>query len=310
MPRLPRGRHRRHRASSGARLVPAAPRGGAPGRPPDAAGRRRGRHHGRRSGIPRAGRLDPRALEGVDAVVHLAGRASRRAAGPPPVMKRIRRSRVDGTRLLSRDARQPRAPAARARLGVRRRVLRGPAARRRSPRRQRSGRRFPGGRLPRVGGGGRRRAVAGIRVVTRASAASSLSRAGAFAADGARSGSGRAAWSATAASTGAGSSSGDLVRVDRALPRARRPRRAGQRRRRRRRPPTASSRARWQVLGRRRSCHSRPSRSGSSSGEMAGRSSSTARVAAAPRARGIPLPAPRLEDAPRRARAEARRRPA
>jgi uncharacterized protein (TIGR01777 family) len=49
---------------------------------------------------PARGRLEPRALEGVDAVVHLAGEsiAARWSAG---VKERIRRSRVDGTRLLS-----------------------------------------------------------------------------------------------------------------------------------------------------------------------------------------------------------------
>src|SRR5262249_7632333 len=61
---------------------------------------------------PTASRLDPRALEGVDAVVHLAGGTigTRRWTGT--VKERIRRSRVDGTRLLSKTlgalARPPR----------------------------------------------------------------------------------------------------------------------------------------------------------------------------------------------------------
>jgi hypothetical protein len=60
---------------------------------------------------PARGRLDPRALEGVDAVVHLAGEsiAARRWTGSEK--ERIRRSRVDGTRLLAetlgRLARRP-----------------------------------------------------------------------------------------------------------------------------------------------------------------------------------------------------------
>jgi hypothetical protein len=75
---------------------------------------------------PARGRLDPRALEGVDAVVHLAGESIAARRWSAAVKERIRRSRVDGTRPPQRDARQPRAPAASARLGVRRRVLRGP----------------------------------------------------------------------------------------------------------------------------------------------------------------------------------------
>jgi uncharacterized protein (TIGR01777 family) len=61
---------------------------------------------------PARGRLDPRALEGVDAVVHLAGESIAAARWSPAVKARIRRSRVDGTRLLAgalaRLARRPR----------------------------------------------------------------------------------------------------------------------------------------------------------------------------------------------------------
>jgi uncharacterized protein len=51
---------------------------------------------------PPAGRLDPAALQGVDAVVHLAGESI--AAGRWTVARkeRIRKSRVEGTQLLSR----------------------------------------------------------------------------------------------------------------------------------------------------------------------------------------------------------------
>jgi uncharacterized protein len=50
---------------------------------------------------PARGRLDPRALEGVDAVVHLAGESIATGRWSAAVRERIRRSRVDGTRLLS-----------------------------------------------------------------------------------------------------------------------------------------------------------------------------------------------------------------
>jgi uncharacterized protein len=50
---------------------------------------------------PARGRLDPRALEGVDAVVHLAGESIAARRWSAAVKERIRRSRVDGTRLLS-----------------------------------------------------------------------------------------------------------------------------------------------------------------------------------------------------------------
>jgi uncharacterized protein (TIGR01777 family) len=49
---------------------------------------------------PARGQLEPRALEGVDAVVHLAGETIAALRWTPAVKERIRRSRVDGTRLL------------------------------------------------------------------------------------------------------------------------------------------------------------------------------------------------------------------
>jgi uncharacterized protein len=61
---------------------------------------------------PARGRLDPRALEGVDAVVHLAGASIAAARWTAAAKDRIRRSRVDSTRLLAetltRLARRPR----------------------------------------------------------------------------------------------------------------------------------------------------------------------------------------------------------
>jgi uncharacterized protein len=51
---------------------------------------------------PARGRLDPRALEGVDAVMHLAGESIARLRWTASVKERIRRSRVDGTRFLSK----------------------------------------------------------------------------------------------------------------------------------------------------------------------------------------------------------------
>ena len=50
---------------------------------------------------PARGRLDPRALEGVDAVVPLAGESIAALRWTGSVKERIRRSRVDGTRLLA-----------------------------------------------------------------------------------------------------------------------------------------------------------------------------------------------------------------
>jgi uncharacterized protein len=61
---------------------------------------------------PARGWLDPLALEGVDAVVHLAGERIGTLRWTASVKERIRRSRVDGTRLLSKTlgalARRPR----------------------------------------------------------------------------------------------------------------------------------------------------------------------------------------------------------
>jgi uncharacterized protein (TIGR01777 family) len=50
---------------------------------------------------PARGQLEPRALEGVDAVVHLAGESVAARRWSASVKERIRRSRVDGTRLLA-----------------------------------------------------------------------------------------------------------------------------------------------------------------------------------------------------------------
>jgi len=61
---------------------------------------------------PARGQLDPRALEGVDAVVHLAGAPVAALRWTPTVKARIFGSRVDGTRLvaetLARLSRRPR----------------------------------------------------------------------------------------------------------------------------------------------------------------------------------------------------------
>lgn len=59
-------------------------------------------HPGGRTWNPAEGRIDDAALEGVDAVVHLAGRP----INPPFTRRRkeeIRRSRVDGTALVARE---------------------------------------------------------------------------------------------------------------------------------------------------------------------------------------------------------------
>jgi uncharacterized protein (TIGR01777 family) len=60
---------------------------------------------------PASGQLDPRALDGADAVVHLAGESVAAGRWTAGVKERIRGSRVEGTRLLSealgRLARRP-----------------------------------------------------------------------------------------------------------------------------------------------------------------------------------------------------------
>jgi uncharacterized protein (TIGR01777 family) len=61
---------------------------------------------------PAAGRLDPGALEGIDAVVHLAGENVAEGRWTPEKKARIRDSRVRGTRLLCETlARLERKPA-------------------------------------------------------------------------------------------------------------------------------------------------------------------------------------------------------
>ena len=50
---------------------------------------------------PARGRLDPRALEGADAVVHLAGESIAARRWSPAVKARLRASRVESTRLLA-----------------------------------------------------------------------------------------------------------------------------------------------------------------------------------------------------------------
>jgi len=52
---------------------------------------------------PTAGRLPPEDLEGLDAVVHLAGESVAGGRWTPERKERIRRSRVEGTGLLSRS---------------------------------------------------------------------------------------------------------------------------------------------------------------------------------------------------------------
>jgi uncharacterized protein (TIGR01777 family) len=60
---------------------------------------------------PERGELDPRALEGVDAAVHLAGASIAAPRWTPAVKDRIRRSRVEGTRLVAETlGRLPRRP--------------------------------------------------------------------------------------------------------------------------------------------------------------------------------------------------------
>src|SRR5262245_37647854 len=50
---------------------------------------------------PACGRLDPDGLEGADAVVHLAGESIAAGRWTPRLKDRIRRSRVEGTRLVA-----------------------------------------------------------------------------------------------------------------------------------------------------------------------------------------------------------------
>lgn len=70
---------------------------------------------------PAAGRLDPAALEGVDAVVHLAGE-NVGTRWTPARKRRIRESRVAGTRLLAetlaRMARPPRVLVSASAIGI------------------------------------------------------------------------------------------------------------------------------------------------------------------------------------------------
>jgi len=70
---------------------------------------------------PARGRLDPRALEGANAVVHLAGESIAAGRWTAAVKERIRRSRVDGTRLLAetvgRLTRRPRVLVAASAVG-------------------------------------------------------------------------------------------------------------------------------------------------------------------------------------------------
>ena len=70
---------------------------------------------------PAGGRLDPRALEGADAVVHLAGESIAAGRWTAAVKERVRRSRVDGTKLLAetlgRLTRRPRVLVAASAVG-------------------------------------------------------------------------------------------------------------------------------------------------------------------------------------------------
>jgi hypothetical protein len=54
---------------------------------------------------PARGHLDPRALEGTDAVVHLAGESVAAGRWTAAARERIRRSRVEGTRLVAETLR-------------------------------------------------------------------------------------------------------------------------------------------------------------------------------------------------------------
>jgi hypothetical protein len=70
---------------------------------------------------PGAGRIDAAALEGLDAVVHLAGESVASGRWTAAKKERIRRSRVEGTRLLSRTlaglSRPPRVLACASAIG-------------------------------------------------------------------------------------------------------------------------------------------------------------------------------------------------
>lgn len=61
---------------------------------------------------PEAGTLDPAAVDGFDAVVHLAGENVGQGRWTDRKMERIRRSRVDGTRLLCEALGRARRPPA------------------------------------------------------------------------------------------------------------------------------------------------------------------------------------------------------
>ena len=107
---------------------------------------------------PAAGALDPAPLEGLDAVVHLAGEDIASGAWTDAKKARIRASRVDATALLARTLARLVPAARRPRLRVGGRILRRPG--RRDPDRgQRARGGLPRLRLPRLGaGGGARRA--------------------------------------------------------------------------------------------------------------------------------------------------------
>ena len=82
---------------------------------------------------PDAGRIDAPALEGVDAVVHLAGEGIATRRWTDEQKRRIRDSRVRGTAVLAGRGREPGAQAARVRLGIGDRLLRRAAVTRCSP---------------------------------------------------------------------------------------------------------------------------------------------------------------------------------
>ena len=102
---------------------------------------------------PATGALYHGALEGVDAIVNLAGVDTRRRldAGRK---KAILDSRVQATRTLAEAMARMDSPAVGLHERVRGGRLRLPRRRGRSPSRQRAGRGLPRRRLPRLGGGG------------------------------------------------------------------------------------------------------------------------------------------------------------